>query len=254
MGIIAADLRLSLEMLLLSCGGSGRSSFVSAAVFPKHAFSRCVSCCGWSPYQLSIEPHRVLPATRLRVVSGILFTMAGIPVTQDGTVLAIPGLTLEVAKECSSIRSSSMLVVTTMVMAHLLLRSFWGKALVTLAAIPLSIAKNGLRIFILSVLGVYVDRGILEWPPAPPGWDSVLSVISGGLVCTDLAGGMGGAQGDSAGTQRAGSLGVSDRRPSAHRLLRGEGYNRMVCSGDGGVDRLICESCLSKPRGTILWP
>jgi exosortase/archaeosortase family protein len=55
-----------------------------------------------------------------------------------------------------------MLVVTTMVIAHLLIRSLWGKVLVSLIAIPLSIAKNGLRIFILSVLGVYVDRGFLN--------------------------------------------------------------------------------------------
>ena len=54
------------------------------------------------------------------------------------------------------------LLVTTMVLAHLLLRSAWGKGLVILAAIPLSIAKNGFRIFMLSVLAVYVDPGFLH--------------------------------------------------------------------------------------------
>lgn len=92
----------------------------------------------------------------------LLFAIARVPVTQDGVRLSIPGLTFEVAKECSSIRSSLMLVVTTMVMAHLLLRSPWGKACVILAVIPLSIAKNGLRIFTLSILGVYVDQGFLH--------------------------------------------------------------------------------------------
>src|SRR5271157_4763530 len=94
--------------------------------------------------------------------ANLLFVIAGVPVTQDGLRLTIPGLTLEVAEECSSIRSSQMLLVTTMVLAHLLLRSAWGKGLVILAAIPLSIAKNGFRIFTLSMLAVYVDPGFMH--------------------------------------------------------------------------------------------
>src|SRR5271166_4974042 len=94
--------------------------------------------------------------------ANLLFATAGVPVTQDGVQLTIPGLTLEVAEECSSIRSSLMLLVTTMVLAHLLLRSAWGKGIVILAAIPLSVAKNGFRIFTLSVLAVYVDPSFLH--------------------------------------------------------------------------------------------
>src|SRR5271165_6882039 len=92
----------------------------------------------------------------------LLFAIARVPVAQDGVVLSIPGLTLEVAKECSSIRSSLILLVTSMVLAQLLLRSNWGKVLVIIAAIPLSVAKNGLRIFMLSMLGVYVDPSYLH--------------------------------------------------------------------------------------------
>ena len=94
--------------------------------------------------------------------AGLFFAIAGVPVSQDGVRLTIPGLTLEVAEECSSIRSSLMLLVTTMVLAHLLLRSAWGKGVVILAAIPLSVAKNGLRIFTLSTLAVYVDPSYLH--------------------------------------------------------------------------------------------
>ena len=90
-----------------------------------------------------------------------LFSAVGVPVSQDGVVLNIPGLTVEVSQECSSIRSSSMLLVTTMVLAQVLLRSPWRKALVIAVAIPLSIAKNGLRIFTISMLGTHVDPGFL---------------------------------------------------------------------------------------------
>jgi exosortase len=92
----------------------------------------------------------------------VLLTIAQVPVSQDNTILRIPGLTIEVAQECSSIRSSLLLVVTAMLTAHLFLRTLWGKTAVSLAAIPLAIAKNGLRIFTLSALSVYVDPGYLS--------------------------------------------------------------------------------------------
>jgi exosortase len=94
--------------------------------------------------------------------ASFLFSALGIPVTQNGVMLSIPGLNLEVAEECSSLRSSLMLIVTSMVLAHLFLRSFWRKAVVVLVAIPLSIAKNGIRIFTISMLGTRVDPGFLH--------------------------------------------------------------------------------------------
>jgi exosortase len=94
--------------------------------------------------------------------ASMLFSAVGVPVAQDGMMLSIPGLTLEVAQECSSLRSSLMLIVTSMVLAHLFLRSRWRKTLVVLAAVPLSIAKNGIRIFIIAMLGTRVDPGFLH--------------------------------------------------------------------------------------------
>lgn len=91
----------------------------------------------------------------------LLFSIVGVPVTQDGVRLTIPGLTVEVAQECSSIRSSMILLVTTMVLAQLFLRSPWRKCLVIAIAIPLSIAKNGLRIFTIAMLGTRVDPAFL---------------------------------------------------------------------------------------------
>lgn len=89
------------------------------------------------------------------------FAAAGIPVEQTGTLVHLPGLTLEVAPECSSIRSSMMLLVTTMFLAQLLLVSPWRKTVVVAAAIPLSVLKNGLRIFSLGTLATKVDPSFL---------------------------------------------------------------------------------------------
>jgi exosortase len=91
----------------------------------------------------------------------MLFVAFGVSVAQDGFYLTIPGLTVQVAYECSSIRSSSMLLVTTMVLAQLLLRSRWRKTLLICLAVPLSVAKNGLRVFTIAMLGTRVDPGYL---------------------------------------------------------------------------------------------
>jgi exosortase len=91
----------------------------------------------------------------------LLFAVFGVPVMQSGSYLAIPGLSIQVAQECSSIRSSSMLLLTTIILAQLFLRTFWRKALVAAIALPLSVAKNGLRIFVIAVLGTRVDPGYL---------------------------------------------------------------------------------------------
>jgi exosortase len=91
----------------------------------------------------------------------VLFEAFLVPVAQNGILLTIPGLTIRVAQECSSIRSSSMLLITTMVLAQLLLRSPWRKALLIVLAVPLSVAKNALRIFTISMLGTRVDAGYL---------------------------------------------------------------------------------------------
>jgi len=95
------------------------------------------------------------------VAASILFRCARVPVTRDGIILSIPGLDIEVSRECSSVRSSMMLIVTTMVLAHLFLRSWWKKALLMVIAIPLSVAKNALRIFTIVGLGTRVDPGFL---------------------------------------------------------------------------------------------
>jgi exosortase len=92
----------------------------------------------------------------------LMFRAIGVPATQDGILLFIPNLAIEVASECSSIRSSLMLFVTTLIFAHLFLRSWWRKFLLVAATIPLSVAKNGVRIVTIAELGTRVDPGYLN--------------------------------------------------------------------------------------------
>ena len=93
--------------------------------------------------------------------ASLFFLACGVPVSQDGVIVTIPGLTVVVAEECSSIRSSSMLLVTTIVLAYFLLRSRWRRAVVIGLALPLSVAKNGLRVFSIAMLATRVDPAYL---------------------------------------------------------------------------------------------
>ena len=42
------------------------------------------------------------------------------------------------------------------------MRSNWGKVLFVLATIPMAVAKNAVRIFTLSMLGMHVNPGFLD--------------------------------------------------------------------------------------------
>jgi exosortase len=92
------------------------------------------------------------------------FQLFGIPVLQNGVMLSIPGLTIEVARECSSIRSSIFLLLSSMVLAQLFLHSVTRKTIVVLVSVPLSVVKNAVRIFTLSMLGIHVNPGFLTGP------------------------------------------------------------------------------------------
>src|SRR5262249_18397392 len=69
--------------------------------------------------------------------------------------------TIEIAQECSGIRSTLILFLVALVLAHLFLRSGWSKCALMVLLLPVTIARNGLRIFVLSTLGMYVDPSFL---------------------------------------------------------------------------------------------
>ena len=159
---LQSDERLSLNMLALVVWWIG--SFIFC--FGTRAFRRAVFPLCFLFWIVPIPQFMLDPIVRSlqqgSVTSAhLLLSAFGVPVAENGTLLTVPGLTIEVARECSSIRSSLMLVVTTMVVAQTLLRSAWRKAAVIAVAIPLSVAKNGLRIFVLAMLATRVDRSYL---------------------------------------------------------------------------------------------
>lgn len=91
-------------------------------------------------------------------VSYRLFRIAGIPVFKHGTVMSLPGVQIEVAPECSGIRSTMALFITGIVLAELSLRSSFGKLVVLLCIAPIGILRNAIRIVTIALLGTYVNK------------------------------------------------------------------------------------------------
>jgi exosortase len=160
---LSASLRLSVNMLglVLWWVGSGIFCF-GLKILRSHAFAFC--------FLLLVVPWPNAAVTWVisalqqgsAIATEALFRLAQVPVMRHDVVLSIPGLDIEIANECSSIRSSTILIVVTLLFAHLFLRSKWRKIVLVIAAIPLSIAKNAVRIFTIAELGTRVDPGYLS--------------------------------------------------------------------------------------------
>jgi exosortase len=94
-------------------------------------------------------------------VDGI-FTLTTLPVKRDGFNFALSHIEIEVAVQCSGIRSGLYLLLTGLVMGQFFLKTTSRRILLVLAVVPISIFKNGLRIVTLSLLGNYVSPSILS--------------------------------------------------------------------------------------------
>jgi exosortase len=94
-------------------------------------------------------------------ISALLFGLTPLPVLRDGFVFHLPRFSIEVARECSGIRSSIALLVLAILVGHFYLRTWWKQLVFVLAGFVVMIVKNGIRIVTLTMLASYVDPGFL---------------------------------------------------------------------------------------------
>src|SRR3990170_1180288 len=95
-------------------------------------------------------------------VSYWIFKLTGVPIFREGFTFHLPGLSVEVAKQCGGIRSSLVLFIVSVLAGHMFLTSRKRKFILSLWVLPITIVKNAIRIVTLTLLGVYVDPRILE--------------------------------------------------------------------------------------------
>jgi exosortase C (VPDSG-CTERM-specific) len=95
-------------------------------------------------------------------VAALLFSITGTPTLREGTVFQLPGIALEVAQECSGIRSSWVLFITSVLASFLFLKSPWRRVVLVAFVIPLGILRNGIRILVIGLLCVHVDPQMIH--------------------------------------------------------------------------------------------
>ena len=97
-------------------------------------------------------------------VAAVFINVAQIPNLRDGLVFKLPGITIQVAQECSGIRSSIVLFITSVLAGHLFLKSAWKRTLLAVLVIPLGIIRNGLRIVTIAALCTHVGPEMIDSP------------------------------------------------------------------------------------------
>jgi exosortase len=90
------------------------------------------------------------------------FGIVGVPYLRQGFVFELPGVAIRVAEECSGIRSTLALLITTVLASYLFLKSSRRRLILCISVVPIAIFKNGLRIATLSTLSVYVNPAFLK--------------------------------------------------------------------------------------------
>jgi exosortase C (VPDSG-CTERM-specific) len=96
------------------------------------------------------------------VAADMLFRLSSTPVFRDNLAFQLPGLSLQVAPECSGLHSSLVLFITSLLAGYLFLRAPWKRAALTLAVLPLAILRNGLRIFAIGQLCVHISPEMIH--------------------------------------------------------------------------------------------
>jgi exosortase len=94
--------------------------------------------------------------------AALYFNVAGTPMVRHGTVFELPGIVLRVAQECSGIRSSWVLLITSLLASHVFLKTRWRRVVLVAFVIPLGILRNGFRILVIGLLCVHVGPYMID--------------------------------------------------------------------------------------------
>ena len=94
-------------------------------------------------------------------IAEVIFNLSGAAVLREGFIFRLPSISIDVAPECSGIRSSMALIILAMLLSHFAFRPFWKKAVFVFAGLCMMLIKNGIRIATLTLLANYVNPDFL---------------------------------------------------------------------------------------------
>ncbi len=92
----------------------------------------------------------------------LLFKLVGTAVHRDGQVIELPGMVLRVARECSGIRSTIVLFITSVLASYMFLKSPWHRGILVALVIPLGILRNGFRVLVIGLLCVHMGPEMID--------------------------------------------------------------------------------------------
>jgi EpsI family protein len=81
-----------------------------------------------------------------------MLRVLGVPVYRDGTFLTLPGLTLEVAKQCSGVNYLIAVIALGLPLAYLYLDSMWRRIALLTFAVAIAALGNPLRVTLIGLL------------------------------------------------------------------------------------------------------
>ncbi len=94
--------------------------------------------------------------------AALYFGATGTTFVRHGTVFELPGIVIQVGQECSGIRSSWVLFMTSILASHLFLKTRWRRIVLVAFVIPLGILRNGFRILVIGLLCVHVGPHMID--------------------------------------------------------------------------------------------
>ncbi|MCI0433644.1 MAG: exosortase/archaeosortase family protein [Gemmatimonadetes bacterium] len=102
-----------------------------------------------------------------------------VPVRLAGNIIQLPGHSLFVTEACSGLRSLSALIAIGLLVGGLWMKTWWGRALIVAAAIPIAMVLNGVRIFLTGFAVFFIDpklgNGVMHYTE---GWGMFLVALA----------------------------------------------------------------------------
>jgi exosortase len=167
-------LLVSFALVVLICGVFGAELFLSRSSLVLLLGSLVVYSFGWKHFRALLFPWAFLflmipiPAIvfnqiafPLQLVASTLasslLSAFGVPVLREGNVIQLPAMSLEVVEACSGIRSLMSLCTLAVIYGYFLEPRIRSRVALALAAVPIAVAANSLRIVGTGLLGQYWD-------------------------------------------------------------------------------------------------
>lgn len=165
---------LAIAVVVLTAGTLGAELFLSRTSFLIAIAGLVVLFFGWSFLRAILFPWLFLllmipipniifnqitfPLQLLASkAAAFVLPLLGVPVLREGNVIQLPVMTLEVAEACSGIRSLMSLATLSIIYGYLLETRISTRVILAIAAIPIAVIANGLRIIGTGLLVQYWD-------------------------------------------------------------------------------------------------